>query len=120
MLKVVINVDLVNYLIDTVNACNIALDVDLENILSAVSCELGIPIECIESKFRIKEFVDARKLYCHLSKKYTKNPLTKIGKLIKRNHATVLFSIKKAEMFLKNEIIFRNKYESIKKRLNIL
>ena len=119
MLKVVINVDLTKYFIETVNAYNILLDINLENILSAVSYEVKIPIKDIKSKCSIKEIVDARKLYYYLSREYTKNSFAKIGKLVGKNHATVLFGFKKAESFLENEINFRNTYESIKERLDI-
>lgn len=119
MLKVVIKVDLSRYIIDIMDVYYAPIDINLENILTAVSCELEIPILYIKSKGRISRVPDARKLYCFLAREYTNESLYNIGKLINRDHSTVIWASRKAKVFIQNELEFKITYDSVKKRLKL-
>ena len=119
MMKVIVKVDLVHYLIESVDVKFIIIfQMNLKNILSIVSNETNISISDIKSESKKGKLSDARKLYCVLAKEYTRESFNEIGKLINRDHSTVLYSEKKAKIFIKNEIKFRTIYNSIKERLN--
>jgi len=120
MLKVVISVNLSNYYIEKIDVQNILPEISLESILSTISSELGIPIIDIKSKSREGEIPDARKYYCAIAREYTDYSLRKIGKLINYDHADVIYSSKRGWFFIKHEVSFRNTYNSIRKRLNLI
>ena len=121
MLKLVVKVDLTNHIVEVMNVHQYVSPLSLDNILSAVSIVLNIPIFNIMSKSRLGDLPDARKIYCIIAKDYTKKSLSVIGELVNIDHATVLFAIKKARGFLdrKVEVEFINTYNSVKERLNL-
>ena len=69
----------------------------LHKILSKISLITEIPIEILKSKEKPDEIVIARHLYFYLafSEKPFKLSFTKIGSLVNRDHATVMYGIKK-------------------------
>lgn len=54
----------------------------------------------ITENTRKRDYVDARAMYYELSRNLTKQSLDAIGSLVKRNHASVLHSLKNVVMFL--------------------
>ena len=119
MLKVVIKVDLTKHLVGAISADDFYPEINIDNILGAVSSILEIPVLYIRSKARGKDLVNARKLYCLLARSYTGATLKDIGKLVNYAHDTVIYSVKMAEHFIQYEHEFRKKYISIKERLNL-
>jgi len=119
MLKIVISVDLSNYFIETIGMEYFIGDINLEKILMVVSQETRIPIRYIKSKSRKGEIPDARKLYCVLAREYMDKSLSKIGKLINYDHSEVHWASKRGQFFIEHEPEFRDKYNSIKERLNL-
>ena len=65
----------------------------LNSILHIVSERQNISINDMRSKKRNREIVVARQLYCHFAKEKTNHSLFDIGFEIRRDHATVLYSI---------------------------
>lgn len=63
-------------------------------ILEVISNQSNQSVEDIMSRTRRQEIVDARQLFCHVIKEKYDMPLAKIGKIIGRDHATVIHSIK--------------------------
>ena len=74
-----------------------ATDITLESIINKVSSRTHIPIEQMKSTSRLREIVEARMFYSLLAKRLTTNSLSKIGKLINRDHATILHGIKQVQ-----------------------
>lgn len=68
----------------------------LPHILHQVSKMTGISIEELKSKSRKREVVDARFVYYRRAKEKTRHSLIEIGKLVHRDHTTVLHGIKEA------------------------
>ena len=65
----------------------------LETILSIVSQVVAIPSDIITSKSRKLHLIIARNIYYNLARDYTRCSLNDIGKMVNRNHATVLHGI---------------------------
>lgn len=63
----------------------------------------------ISDKTRERRFCDARKIYSYISKKCTPYSLAIIGRFIKRDHATILHSIKRCEDLIQTDLDFKNK-----------
>lgn len=77
-------------------------------------------IEDLSCKSRKQDIVMARHLYCYFSRKHTLVCSEKIGELIKRDHSTVLHSVRNANELIetKSPVIYK-KYTLIKERLEI-
>jgi hypothetical protein len=57
---------------------------------------------------RQREIVEYRALYCFLVRKYTNQSLPQIAKTLKRNHATIIHSLKCFEMYERYNEKLRN------------
>lgn len=68
---------------------------ELKRILKAVSEVTLISEQDILTKSRLKEIVFARHLYCYFSCEKTRYSLKSIGKLINRDHASVIHGNKR-------------------------
>ena len=68
------------------------METNLQLIYNSISKTSGIDIA---EKTRRREVVWLRNIYFYFAKKHTKASLEKIGKLVNRDHATVLHGIKK-------------------------
>lgn len=69
----------------------------LDGILFQVSEKTGIPLSRLKNGDRKREVVDARFVYYRRAKEKTRHSLIEIGKLVHRDHATVLHGIKEAK-----------------------
>jgi chromosomal replication initiation ATPase DnaA len=68
----------------------------LDGILYQVSEKTGIPVSRLKNCERKREVVDARFVYFRRAKEKTKHSLAEIGKIVHRDHTTVLHGIKEA------------------------
>ena len=80
------------------------------HIRRLIEADLGITIN---TKSRRRDLVEARHIYCKIAKKHTSFSLQKIGREIKRDHTSVLHSIKRADEFLSVDVDFSNKYHNL-------
>lgn len=65
-----------------------------EEILKVICRELQMDFDEVKNrKTRLREFVYARQLYAYFCKIYTNESLSKIGKFINKDHATMIHSI---------------------------
>jgi len=71
---------------------------------------------------RISENVEARTMYFSLAREFTTLSLANIGKTIKpqKDHATVLYSIRKAQDAVRYDKPFRQKLENVRSRVKFL
>lgn len=72
----------------------------LEKILEDVCDYYDVSMECIKSKDRFQNLVDARQVYCYLCRSYTVASLSEIGNLINRDHSTVVWGVNKIKDFI--------------------
>ena len=75
--------------------------------------EKATGIKDISVKSRERNLVIARCIYCHLAYRNTLNSLSKIGKEIKRDHATVLHSINSLKNHLLYEPAFKDVFDKL-------
>lgn len=65
-----------------------------EEILEIISRNCNVTIEDIMSKTRVREIAEARQLFCYVIREKFGYPLSKVGRLVNRDHATAIHSIK--------------------------
>ena len=92
---------------------NIPTGIMVEKILSVVAKHFGVSIEDIKSRKRTENIANARHTALYLIRNLTPLSLDEIGKIVGRDHATVVFSNTKIE----NNIKTKNKAGSEIKKL---
>lgn len=85
-----------------------------QKVIMAIEMVLGYSEEEIKDKTRKREIVEARQIFFSIIKKNTKMSLSSIGKLCRKDHATVLHSIKTVENLCETDKSFLKKYQAIK------
>lgn len=90
-----------------VNTINIFILNYLEIIRDIVEAYTGLDVS---DRTRKRETVDARKLYCYLSREKTNYSLKNIGDLIGIGHVTVLFHCNTSKDIIRFDPDFRKKY----------
>lgn len=80
---------------------------NISGVLLEVSQAAKIPVEILKTKTREREIVEARQIYFVRAKLFTKASLAAIGKLVNKDHATVLHGIKTVN----NVIELKKKYD---------
>ncbi len=71
-----------------------------QDILEIVCSYYGLDFNLLLGKSRKSNIVKARQIYCYFCRILTNDSLAKIAKIINKDHATVMHSVKK----LKNEM----------------
>jgi hypothetical protein len=74
----------------------------------------------LSSKSRTRPNVEARAIYYTLIKSKIKSSLYDIGRGVNRNHATVIHGLKLCEMLMETDEKFRNDYNLLKDRLDLM
>ncbi|MBE6682333.1 MAG: chromosomal replication initiator protein DnaA [Ruminococcaceae bacterium] len=87
---------------------NMANAVTPAKIMSFVSSKYGIPEEDIRSSKRSKDIANARHITVYLIRKLVDMPLASIGKLLNRDHTTIMSSVENVEKQLKVSPAFEN------------
>ena len=70
------------------------LYVNTDEILNIISEEQSISVDSIVSRVRHRDVVGGRQLFCYILREKFGYSYSKIGKLIERNHATIMHSNK--------------------------
>jgi chromosomal replication initiation ATPase DnaA len=86
-----------------------------QNILNLVITVTGISKEQIIGDRGIEEVCEARFILCYFLFNYFKPNKSSIGRLINRDHATVIHALKKFNNYYATDERFRNKANEIKK-----
>jgi len=90
----------------------------VEKIRDTVCDYFSIPVDAIFTKSRKREVVQARQIAMYLSKQFTKNSLSSIGKAIgERDHATVLHACKIVNDLMDTDKDFRSSVKAIEEIL---
>ncbi len=90
-----------------------------EYIIDVVCDHFSLTKDEIMSNRRNNEIVIPRQIIMYLCIKYTSFPSTRIGKLLKRDHSTILHGVEKIESDIKFDEDTRKNIEALKKKLNI-
>lgn len=86
----------------------------LRSILVDVSKKTGISIENLKSRWRFREFVDARYIYFKRAKELLNGSetLNSIGNLVNRDHATVLYGIEQVDNVKELQMQYNTYYQT--------
>ena len=87
---------------------NMAQAVTPAKITGYVSQKYGIPEEDIKSSKRSKDIATARHIAVYLIRKLVDMPLASIGKLLNRDHTTIMSSVENVEKQIKASVAFEN------------
>jgi chromosomal replication initiator protein len=87
---------------------NMAQAVTPAKITNYVSQKYGIPEEDIKSSKRSKDIAMARHITVYLIRKLVDMPLASIGKLLNRDHTTIMSSVENIEKQIKTSPAFEN------------
>ena len=79
-------------------------------VLDLVSEVCNINRKQLKSNIRLREIVDARRVYAVLCRLNFKLPLTFIGTFIKKDHATILYYVRQHETLHKTDALYRHNY----------
>jgi hypothetical protein len=98
------------------------LDINYDDLALIVSEEFGITSQELQSKKRHREIVDARKAFFYFAIKIRdtrrlSDSLKKIGKMMDRDHATVIHCNNSAKDLIEHDNEFRTKIELIESRV---
>ena len=95
--------------------------IETHDIIKNVAHFYGKRITDIKSERREKSLVRARQVAMYLCRKYSQRSYEEIGGLFgKRNHATVIYAVKKIRGLRKTDSILNNEVQVIMKRMNLL
>ena len=90
----------------------------IEQIREVVCDYFKLSVDAISTKSRKLEVVQARQIAMYLSKQFTKNSLSSIGKAIgERDHATVLHACKIISDLMDTDKKFRSNVKAIEEIL---
>jgi len=79
-------------------------------IISSISHVLKIPLKVLVSKDRKRDVVEARQIAMYFLRKNHNLPYTAIGRMFRRDHATVIHACRQVKNLLDYHIEFRKKY----------
>lgn len=88
-------------------------NITLDSIFKQIENHTTINYFQIKSKSRKREIVEARYIAIHLINKYQMNTLVNLGKIINRDHSTIIYALKASQDLYKYNFDFRNKLISI-------
>ncbi len=87
--------------ISIVDPGNVPSSVMVERILLAVSKKYGISVEDLKSKKKTETIANARHIAIYIIREETKLSLKEIGRILGRDHTTIMASVNKVETNLK-------------------
>lgn len=88
-----------------------------KKIIKDVADIFGITVKNILSRRRIRRYVDARVVVSHLLCAYLGMSTTEAGKVINRNHSSIVYFNRKAEDWLRMPILNDRGYKAIRELL---
>lgn len=100
---------------DIIQEKDVSLSCDY--ILETVSNYFNVKIEEIKSKKRNQPITNARQVYMYLARELLSESLLNIGKIIDRDHSTVIYGIEKIEKKIKKDKNFEININQLKDKL---
>jgi len=88
-----------------------------EKIQSEVCSRYGLEWSMILSRSRVREVVDARRLYSGILRNVFRLTFQEIGNILNKNHATILHNINQHDTFVKILKSYKKNYEEIERAL---
>jgi chromosomal replication initiation ATPase DnaA len=91
----------------------------VERIRYIIAYETGID-PYSEVKYRKGELIKSRQYFCYFVRKYAKLSQSATGRLIGKDHATVLYAERCVEMFKETEKSYLNTFNEIERKIEKL
>ncbi len=110
-----INIELARSILD--NIAKTRKSITLDVIKKLVCGEFGITEQDLVSPSRKKKHVHPRQIGIYLSRKYTDQPLKKIGRSFNRYHATAIYSINVVKKAIKQQGAFYEQLNYLYKKI---
>ncbi len=92
-------------------------------ILEIIALHYGIKVSDLRRKgkgTREEALVEARQLACFFLRENLDISLPQIGRIVNRNHATVLYSVRKVKDFLETDKAYRCRFTRLKNDVDAL
>jgi len=86
----------------------------IEVIISKVCNYFNVPREVIFQKKRVRDVNEARSIIMYLLHKYLEMTSTEVGRILKKDHATVLHACKKIDGFMDIDSNYKELVNSFK------
>ena len=83
-------------------------------VFNEVRNEYGLNISHIRNKTRISYVREARKVFTQLMREHSSMTTTEIGRLVNRDHSTVVATTKAVHRDLDTNALYRNRYSKMK------
>lgn len=83
-------------------------------VFHEVRNEYGLSISHIRNKTRISYVREARQVFTQLMREYSSMSTTEIGRLVNRDHSTVIATTKAVRRELDTNALYRNRYSKMK------
>lgn len=90
-----------------------------EKIKSEICIRYDLLWETIQGRSRVRKVVDARRLYSGILRDLFSLSYHKIGKILNKNHATIIHNIQQHDFFVKSLKSYKKNYEDIESLLMI-
>ena len=84
-------------------------------VINQIEAEIGVPFSVIKSTRRTHEVVIARQILCHIFRTVFKLSFKTIGRMLNRDHSTIIYSVNEAENRILYDREFKELYEMAKK-----
>jgi len=81
------------------------------DVMKAVCQVFNMTPDEIQSQSRKQEFVFARHMFCYLCRKHLCISLTEIGRILTRDHSTIINAVSKASDLIEFDRITKQRYE---------
>jgi|APGre2960657404_1045060.scaffolds.fasta_scaffold00206_11 chromosomal replication initiator protein len=83
-------------------------------VFNEVRNEYGLSISHIRNKTRISYVREARQVFTQLMREHSSMSTTQIGRLVNRDHSTVIATTKAVRRELDTNALYRNRYSKMK------
>lgn len=101
--------------ISVIDPGNIPTEAVVERIIFCVAKHYGLSVDTLKSKNKSATVATARQVAAFLIRDITKLPFKEIGKILERDHSTIISSIDKVSLNLRTMDNFKLEVERIKK-----
>ncbi len=93
--------------------CNRPNIISIEKLFKCVELVTGLNQEDLQGPKRFREYVDARQLFTLFLRKKSDLTTTAIGRLLNRDHSTIVYGQRSALNLLDTDAKFKRMYEKI-------
>lgn len=86
-------------------------------VFNEVKNEYGVTAFQLYSSSRHQAIREARQVFSHLMRKHTDMTLSEIGKLVNRDHSTVIHACRTVESDIDGNVRYKKRYERINDKI---